>query len=153
VEKMKDMGLKCRCIRCREVGFAKEPVTEKPKLKILKYDSSGGKEFFLSYESQDYLMGLCRLRIPYKPHRKEITDKTLIVRELHVYGQQIPLENDSKEESQHKGLGKKLMLKAEEIAKENNCNKIVVISGVGVKEYYRNFLDYKDDGPYVSKEI
>ena len=36
---------------------------------------------------------------------------------------------------------------------DNNCEKIVVISGVGVKEYYRDQLGYKDDGPYVSKSI
>jgi len=153
-EKMKKMGLKCRCIRCREIGFAKKKIIENPKLKIMKYDASGGKEFFLSFESEDYLLGLCRARIPYKPHRKEIKDdKTIIVRELHVYGQQIALEDESKNEAQHKGLGKKLMLEVEKIAKENNCEKIIVISGVGVKEYYRDQLGYKDDGPYVSKLI
>ncbi len=151
-QKMKELGLKCKCIRCREVGLSKLNSEDKPELKVLKYDASNGKEFFLSYESQDYLLGLCRLRIPYKPHRKEITDKTLIVRELHVYGQQVPLEDESKKESQHNGLGKKLMLEAEKIAKENDCNKIVVISGIGVREYYYN-LGYKLEGPYVSKEL
>ena len=152
-KKMREMGLKCRCIRCREIGFVQKPITGKLELKILEYEASNGKEFFLSYERQDYLLGLCRARIPYKPHRKEITTKTLIVRELHVYGQQVSLEDNLKKESQHQGLGKKLMLRVEDIAKNNNCDKMVVISGVGVKQYYRERLNYKDDGPYVSKEI
>ena len=119
----------------------------------MEYEASNGKEFFLSYEKKDYLLGLCRARIPYKPHRKEITTKTLIVRELHVYGQQVPLEDNLKKESQHQGLGQKLMLRVEDIAKNNNCDKMVVISGVGVKQYYREPLNYKDDGPYVSKDL
>jgi len=53
---------------------------------------------------------------------------------------------------QHIGLGKQLVKKAEEIAKKNSKDKVVVISGVGVKEYYRK-LGYSDDGVYVSKAL
>ena len=60
--------------------------------------------------------------------------------------------DDDSNHTQHKGLGKELMSKAEEIAKKNKCNKIVVISGIGVKEYYKK-IGYKEDGPYVSKKI
>ena len=63
------------------------------------------------------------------------------------------LESDDIGEAQHKGLGKKLMFEAEAIAKQKGCEKIVVISGVGVKEYYKNKFDYSDDGPYVSKTL
>ena len=148
---MAERKLKCRCIRCREVGFAKKTTLEKPNLNILEYKASNGKEFFLSFESDNCLLGICRARIPSEPFRKEITKKTLIIRELHVYGKQVIVNNDSKH-TQHKGLGKKLMANAEEIAKKNNCNKIVVISGIGVKEYYKK-IGYKEDGPYVSKKI
>ena len=74
------------------------------------------------------------------------------VRELHVYGQQVELGNESEKETQHKGLGKKLMFEVEKIAKKNKCNKIIVISGVGVRNYYKD-LGYKLDGPYMSKSI
>ena len=148
-KEMEERGLKCRCIRCREIGFAKKTTLEEPKLKIIEYDASDGKEFFLSFESDDCLLGLCRARLPSTPFRKEITKKSLIIRELHVYGKQVDIDNESKH-TQHKGLGKKLMAKTEEIAKENNCDKIIVISGIGVKEYYKK-LGYKEDGPYVSK--
>ena len=39
--------------------------------------------------------------------------------------------------SQHKGYGKKLLQKAEEIAFNNGYKKIAVIAGVGVRNYYR----------------
>ncbi len=54
---------------------------------------------------------------------------------------------------QHKGLGKILMKKAEELAKkEFGAKKMLVISGIGAREYYKR-LGYKRDGPYMSKEF
>ena len=152
-KRMAELGLKCKCIRCREIGLSKTLDLETPELIVNEYELSSGKEYFISFETKEHLFGLCRARIPSNPFRKEITNKTLIIRELHVYGQQVSLESDETGEAQHKGLGKKLMLKAEEIAKQNGCEKIVVISGVGVKEYYKTKFGYSDDGPYVSKTL
>ena len=43
---------------------------------------------------------------------------------------------------------------AERIAKEEfDCNKMLIIAGLGVKEYYQKQLGYKNDGPYVSKPL
>jgi elongator complex protein 3 len=151
LKRMKELGLKCKCIRCREIGLSQKKSSEKPKLKIQEYAASKGKEYFLSFETKENIYALLRARIPYKPFRKEITKKTLLIRELHVYGKEIGLKEKQKG-VQHKGLGSKLMKKAEEIAKQNNCNKIVVISGIGVRPYYYK-LGYKLEGPYVSKEI
>ena len=145
-------GIKCRCIRCRE-PMGKEIDYNHVELKKFYYDSSGGKEVFISIEDtkKDILLGFCRLRKPYKPFRPEITSDSAGVRELHVYGQAIPL--GEKGLVQHKGYGKKLMEEAERIAKEEwKCHKILVISGIGVREYYRK-LGYEKDGPYVSKKI
>ena len=44
------------------------------------------------------------------------------------------------------------MMEAEKISKENNFKKIAVISGVGVREYYRK-LGYELDGEYMIKDI
>ena len=74
-----------------------------------------------------------------------------MVRELHVYGQALNLGKGG-EESQHRGLGKLLMKKAEEITKEKGFNKLRVISGVGVREYYRK-LGYELEGAYMVKEL
>ncbi len=152
---MKKRGLKCRCIRCREVGYAKAKISEEDiQLMMEEYDASGGKEIFLSYEDvkNDILISLLRLRIPSQPFRKEITKKTALLRELHTYGQELDLGISDKEAWQHKGYGKRLVKEAEKIAKEYGMEKMVVISGVGVRNYFNN-LSYIKDGPYMSKRL
>jgi len=151
-EEMKRRGIKCRCIRCREPR-GKEISWAHVKLKRLDYEASCGKEVFLSFEDvkNDLLLGFLRLRKPFKPFRKEISSKTAGVRELHVYGAATALGEEG--QVQHRGLGKQLMQEAERIAAEEwDCRKILVISGVGVREYYRK-LGYKNEGVYVSKTL
>lgn len=149
-------GVKCQCIRCREVGhkYLKEKKIPK-KIDIIKteYKASKGKEIFISAEDvkQDILIGFCRLRFPFKSHRKEINEKTAIVRELHVFG---PLAEIGKKSLwQHKGLGKKLLKTAEQIARNNNKNKMIIISGIGVRKYYSSKMGYKLEGSYMSKNL
>ncbi len=155
-EQLKKENIKCRCIRCREIGIASkkgEIKTEKIKLKILSYEASQGQEFFISavYPKQDLLLGFCRLRFSSQQLRKEITSDTGLIRELHVYGKLT--EIGKKGSIQHKGLGKRLLKEAERISKENNKKKkIVVISGVGVRNYYKK-LGYKKEGPYMVKKL
>ncbi|MGE0793053.1 MAG: tRNA uridine(34) 5-carboxymethylaminomethyl modification radical SAM/GNAT enzyme Elp3 [Candidatus Woesearchaeota archaeon] len=138
-------------IRARESG-RKESNIENAKINIIEYLASEGKEFFISYEETqtNTLFGFCRLRFPSQQLRNEITPTTAIIRELHVYGESTSIGKDKPTSSQHKGIGKKLLKQAEEIAKQNNYNKIIVISGVGVREYYRK-QGYQNDGVYVSK--
>ena len=145
-------NIKCNCIRCREPR-EKLISWEDIKIKHEEYEASKGKEIFISAEDtkNDILLGFLRLRIPYKPFRPEITKDSAGIRELHVYGQATALENQG--DIQHKGLGKRLMQEAEKIAKENyNIKKLLVISGVGVREYYKS-LGYNKDGVYMSKEL
>lgn len=147
----------CRCIRCREPKD-REVSLDHVKTKIDKYSASNGTEVFISKEDtkNDILLGYARLRIPYKPFRKEITSKTAGIRELHVFGTSLDLKNKPTKgsEVQHRGYGKELMLEAEKIAREDyDKNKMVVISGIGVREYYQKQLDYVKEGPYVSKKI
>ena len=141
--------IKCRCIRCREPRN-KKISWKHTKLKINEYSASKGKEFFISIEDikNDLLIGFIRMRFPSKSLRKEITSNSSLIRELHVYGTSVPL--GTKGLVQHKGIGKKLLKKAEEIAKNNNKNKMIIISGVGVRPYYYK-LGYKKQGPYVVK--
>ena len=95
-----------------------------------------------------------RLRKPSeKAHRDEISDKTSIVRELHVFGKAISIGEQEEFSFQHQGIGKKLMMKAEEIASTDlSSNKLCVISAVGTREYYKK-LNYKINGPYMAKEL
>jgi len=151
-ELMRKNDIKCNCIRCREPGN-KEINFDKVRLLRYDYDSSGGKEIFLSYEdvSQDILLGFVRLRIPYKPFRPEITNKSAGIREIHVYGNLVPIGEKSEKDAQHHGFGNKLMLEAEKIAKERfNINKMLVLSSIGTKPYFYK-MGYKKDGIYTSK--
>ncbi|MBS3064879.1 MAG: GNAT family N-acetyltransferase, partial [DPANN group archaeon] len=119
-----DKGVQCRCIRCREIGH-KEVESVKPELNIIEYNASNGKEYFISFDDKqsDSIIGFARLRLP------EDT-KHAFIRELHVYGQAIPLGESG--EVQHKGLGKRLLAKAEQIAKDAGRDEVLVLSGVGV---------------------
>ena len=147
-------GISCKCIRCREAGLTnKKANSQDIKLKRIDYDSSEGREIFLSYEDKDEsIYGFLRLRKPStKAHRDEINDTTCIVREIHVYGKSLKLGEKEIEEIQHSGLGKKLMNEAEKISKEEfDAKKILVISAVGTREYYQK-LGYSLYGPYMSK--
>ena len=96
------------------------------------------------------IIGFCRLRFPSQFLRPEITETSALIRELHVYGTATAIGDGGV--VQHQGWGKKLMQKAEQIAKEYGKNKMVVISGVGVREYYRK-LGYKKEGQYMVKSI
>jgi elongator complex protein 3 len=142
---------KCRCIRCREPK-GKKIDWDSVEIKVNEYNASQGKEFFISVEDtkNDLLIGFLRLRLPSESLREEITKDSAIVRELHVYGTSIGIGQSG--DVQHKGWGKKLMAKAEEICNEHNKKKIIVISGIGVREYYYK-LGYSLEGPYVVKSI
>jgi histone acetyltransferase (RNA polymerase elongator complex component) len=60
-----------------------------PNIIIRKYKSSGGVEYFISFEDQlGYLYGFTRLLLPTDPvDVKGLGSDTAIIRELHVYGQ------------------------------------------------------------------
>ncbi|MBU4205040.1 tRNA uridine(34) 5-carboxymethylaminomethyl modification radical SAM/GNAT enzyme Elp3 [Patescibacteria group bacterium] len=153
----KKQGWQCKCIRCREV---RENYFPKEKLYLFRqdYSASGGKEIFLSYENKNRnrLYSLLRLRISFENQFIPILKNAAIIRELHTYGQLHPLVYGGRtpiKSPQHKGLGKKLIKKAEEITKkEFGLKKIAVISGVGVRIYYRK-LKYKLENTYMIKKL
>jgi elongator complex protein 3 len=141
---MKQKNIKCNCIRCSEIKNNK--IKGKVNLKVIEYNASKGKEFFIYLENNDKLIGFLRLRKPSQFLRKELKD-SFIVRELHIYGTSTSLLQ--KGQIQHKGYGKILLKKAEQITKKQT-KKLVIISGVGVRNYYKK-LGYKLQGPYMVK--
>ncbi|MFH1127057.1 MAG: tRNA uridine(34) 5-carboxymethylaminomethyl modification radical SAM/GNAT enzyme Elp3 [archaeon] len=151
-------GKECGCIRCHEAGhlfYKKGIIPGKVKINVLKYEASGGLEFFISLEDkrQKVIVGFLRLRMPSSAaHRKEIDDKTALIRELKVFGTALDIGGNLSDSFQHKGRGKRLMYEAERIARDVGAIKVLVISAIGTKEYYRK-LGYVDDGPYLSKKI
>ncbi|AIG99369.1 MULTISPECIES: tRNA uridine(34) 5-carboxymethylaminomethyl modification radical SAM/GNAT enzyme Elp3 [Archaeoglobus] len=151
--RLKEMGYSCRCIRCREVGHkgVRPEEYSKAELVVREYVASGGKEFFISFEIPEYdaLVGFVRLRFPKEPFIEVLRDAALI-RELHVYGRAVPI-GQSSDAFQHRGFGERLLKEAEEIAKEE-YDRIAVISGVGVRDYYRK-LGYRLRQGYMVKKL
>ncbi len=147
-KEMERRKTKCNCIRCCEPKSNIDNI-KKYSIKKIKYAASKGKEYFIYAEKENYLLGFLRLRIPFKPFVKEITKKTAIVRELHVYGQATKFKDKN---IQHRGVGKKLLKIAEEIARKEKMNKVAVISGIGVREYYKK-QGYKLEKIYMVKKI
>ncbi|KCZ71973.1 histone acetyltransferase, ELP3 family [Candidatus Methanoperedens nitroreducens] len=152
-ERLVKMGERCRCIRCREVGHAGiEP--ENIKLISEEYMACGGIEHFISFEDteKDVLIGFIRLRFPNKPHRQELPGAALL-RELHVYGSMVPPGlSAGYAQWQHRGYGEELLAQAEETAGYAGYDKIAVMSGIGVRDYYRKF-GYEREGPYMTKKL
>ncbi len=144
-----DKKIRCGCIRCREVRGRK---AGKIDIIVQRYEASGGHEFFISAEDirQDILLGFIRLRFPATYLTKEVTKDSALVRELHVYGTATAIGEEG--DVQHRGIGKLLVAKAEELARKDGKKKLVIISGIGVRGYYRK-LGYRKDGTYVSKRL
>jgi elongator complex protein 3 len=147
-EKMNAEGKKCKCIRCREIGFvqrdSKKSIDNNLRLDKFEYNASGGKEIFMQIVNKDkVLFGLCRLRL---------VGDNLFVRELHVFGPQVELGDREREKVQHRGLGIMLMNEAKNIARRLKVKKILVISGIGAREYYRK-LGYHLEDNYMTKRL
>jgi len=146
-KKMDQTGLRCSCIRCREYGHRLRDgwAVGEPRLIRLDYEAWGGKEVFLSYEDEnETLFGLLRLRI---------NEKKAVVRELHIFGPEVSLGERLERAAQHRGLGEKLLREAERIARgEFKAYSLLVLSGVGAREYYRS-LGYGLEGAYMTREL
>ena len=154
-KKLKKDKKRCKCIRCRE---AKENISNLKNAKLFtkKYRASDGLEYFISYESpkRDKLYSFIRLRLNDKTDNfiVELNDAS-IIRELHTYGQLVPTKNSgSRGKIQHSGFGKKLMQIAEDLTKKHKLNKIAIISGIGVRPYYKK-LGYRLQGTYMIKML
>jgi elongator complex protein 3 len=144
-ERMEADGIACRCIRCREAGHA-GAVLQDPELLAIKvqgYEAGGGLERFISLEYGDVLAGYARLRT-------DDTD-TAGVRELKVVGRLTAIGADGGD-WQHRGFGRELMARAEELARADGKRRIRVTSGVGVRGYYRE-LGYRLEAPYMVKDL
>lgn len=160
-DEMRKHGLKCHCIRCREVGHrmlldGESPNIEDIKIVTRKYDAAYSSETFISVEDtkKDILIGYIRLRFPsLKAHRPEIkANETSIVRELHIYGPLVPVGTRSTYAWQHHGYGETLLKEAERVASENGKTRMIVTSALGVREYFKR-LGYRRIGPYMGKDI
>jgi len=149
---MKRRGLKCNCLRCLEAGHQIDLNEEKTKLFIDKYSASKGTEYFLSFEDKkrQIVFAFCRLRITKEKNALTLAPYFAYIRELHTYGQLAQISKTG--EVQHTGLGKSLIAQAEKICKKNKIKNLAVISGVGVRGYYRK-LGYHLKNGYMVKNL
>lgn len=151
---MKKENWQCQCIRCREIKDSKS----KEKIYLMRedYDASNGKEIFLSFEDKNRKSIYALLRLRINLNNKDVLPvlkDSAVIREVHVYGQAASI---SKRNSlvQHKGLGIQMIKEAERIAKkEYQIKKMDIISGVGVRSYYKEKLGYKLKDGYMIKTL
>jgi elongator complex protein 3 len=156
-----EKGICCRCIRCREVGLSaiREGKTDTGKVSLSRetYEAGGGAEEFLSFESKgsDLLIGFLRLRIPSaEAHRPEVRGAG-VVRELHIYGQQVAVGEKGVLGFQHRGFGARLLEEAERVTwEEYGRRRMAVLPGVGVRGYYRA-KGYRKvpSSPFLAKDL
>jgi elongator complex protein 3 len=159
-QQMKQRAIECKCIRCREYGHRAQDGWEigEPRMVRMDYEASGGKEIFLSFEDgAETLFGLLRMRIQSKPvtELEPAPDgNSAVIRELHVYGPEVPLSEQREGAAQHKGLGKALLQEAERIAGEEfQARRMIILSGIGAREYYRTEFSYSLQGDYMVKDL
>ena len=157
-DEAENMGIYCQCIRCRELKD--QPFKEHEIVYIVKsFTASDAHEYFISAEvnrpNRNLLLGFIRLRLSESLNDSiisELKGKTAMIRELHVYGRVKPVGSIKSDGAQHIGIGTELLRRAERIAIFHNFSKIAVISGIGVRDYYRK-RGYTLGDTYMTKNI
>jgi len=148
--RLAERGGECRCIRCREAG--RHPPGGVPEITSRHYRCAGGDEIFIQAAADRSLIGFARLRIPDQPFEAAL-ENTAMLRELHVYGPMVRLgESAGPGEWQHTAYGGRLLAAAEAHASDQGCRRIAVMSGIGVRPYYRE-RGYARTGPYMQKDL
>jgi ELP3 family radical SAM enzyme/protein acetyltransferase len=146
----------CKCIRCREIK-GNHVADDMVIMNIEKYRASDADEYHISFDStceKDYLIGFLRLRVPPTSNTDilPVLQGCALIRELHVYSNLNDVGNHLENSMQHKGYGKQLVQKAEDIARELGYHNIAIISGTGVRNYYRK-LGYTLCDTFMIKEL
>lgn len=152
------LGIYCKCIRCSEIrnqAYSEEQI----QYNVYSFIASGAPEYYIAaeviQEPRDLLLGFIRLRLCKGPLNCFVALKgqTAMIRELHVYGQvQMVGSVDAGKGAQHRGIGRKLLEMAEKIAVVNSYEKMAIISGIGVRDYYRKF-GYELSDTYMIKTL
>jgi len=138
-QELKRREVKCQCVRCREVRGQYINI-ETLNGEDLVYLAGGAEEHFLSFVTpDDKLAGFLRLSLPGAGSpdtgQSELAEAALI-REVHVYGQSLPVGEDQGGAAQHAGLGGRLIRWAEQIGRQREYRRLAVISAVGTRQYY-----------------
>lgn len=138
-EEMARRGTRCQCVRCREVR-RQNVEAETVQIEHLEYSAKDAKEFFLAYNTpDDHLAGFLRLSLP-ENDASELgvadLEGAASIREVHVYGQSLPVGTDQQGAAQHSGLGTQLLQLAEDVSRQHGFQRLAVIAAVGTRRYY-----------------
>ncbi|GAB4468172.1 MAG: tRNA uridine(34) 5-carboxymethylaminomethyl modification radical SAM/GNAT enzyme Elp3 [Anaerolineales bacterium] len=138
-DELRRRGTQCQCVRCREVK-GKPVHPDLLKLDDLTYRAGAAEEHFISFVTpDDKLAGFVRLSLPGRDTPQTgIADLegAALIREVHVYGQSLPVGAEKEGAAQHAGLGTRLLEEAEQVAKAHGFERMAVIAAVGTRRYY-----------------
>ena len=150
-------GAEVQEIRFREVGTRSFDASSL-SLDIVPYATTNTRERFLQWITPDNrIAGFLRLSLPDLRYVDALSSELPVregeamIREVHVYGVATQLGEDGVS-AQHIGLGRRLVERACEIAREEGYTKVNVISAVGTREYYRG-LGFHDNGLYQQRGL
>lgn len=146
-------GKKIQDIRSREIKG--ENITwDDIQLETIKYNTTVSKEYFISYKTKktDRICSFLRLSLPKKDSYIDEIKGMAMIREVHVYGSLVNIGSDSSGESQHLGLGKKMIEIAEGISLKEGFNNIAVITAIGTKLYYEK-RGFVKNPLYMTKKL
>jgi elongator complex protein 3 len=149
---LKNEGIHTSEIRSREIRD-KEVTMDDLMLDIVRYDGGIGEELFLQFiTDEDDIAGFLRLSLPEEEPINPELGNAAMIREVHVYGQSLRIGRAMDGKAQHLGLGKQLIEKAVEIAREAGYKRLAVISAIGTREYYRK-RGFDDGKLYQIREL
>ena len=150
-----------REIRYREIG-SDAPDPDELELDVVAYETPTSEERFLQWVTPEgKIAGFLRLSLPDQGFVAECAERCgddapvclreAMIREVHVYGVAARVGQEGVA-AQHRGLGRSLVARACELAREAGFERINVISAVGTREYYRS-LGFTDHGLYQQKAL
>lgn len=144
-------------IRSREIAFG-AAANDELSLSEVAYETTNTHEVFLQWVTPDNrIAGFLRLSMPNADYvNAHATDLPInageaMIREVHVYGRVAGLHQGG-ENAQHRGLGRMLIERACNIARENDYTAINVISAIGTRGYYRK-QGFTDNGLYQQRSL
>ncbi len=150
-------GQRCSCIRCREVrGEKVDPAALRLVDKVYQAGTGAAnsgacsEEHFLQFVTPEdeqcpggHIAGYLRLSLP-GPSAPDVTGilpdlkEAALIREVHVYGQSLPVGEERPGAAQHIGLGTRLLTEATRIAREKGFPRLAVIAAIGTRRYYES---------------
>lgn len=144
-------------IRSREIAFG-AAASDEFSLSEIAYETTNTHEVFLQWTTPDNrIAGFLRLSMPNADYvGAHVADLPIdagevMIREVHVYGRVAGLHQGG-QNAQHRGLGRMLIERACNIARENGYTAINVISAIGTRGYYRK-QGFTDNGLYQQRSL